>query len=131
MLKSLFVLFPLVVATFATAQTNILVILADDMGIDTLGLYVGADAGDLPQTETIDRLAREGITFNNAWVTPWCSSTRAALHTGRHGWRTKIGTHPGPKNVSKTNGSRVVPLDGAIAFGLTALPEHSGPVVCK
>ncbi len=92
MLKSLFVLFPLVFVTFATAQTNVLVILADDMGIDTLDLYQPSSTDPLPVTDNINALAANGITFNNAWVTPWCSSTRAALHTGRHGWRTKIGT---------------------------------------
>lgn len=92
MLKSLFLLCAVVFATFATAQTNVLVILADDMGIDTLELYQPSSTDPLPITPNIDGLAATGITFNNAWVTPWCSSTRAALHTGRHGWRTKIGT---------------------------------------
>lgn len=68
---------------------NILVIVADDLGVDQIGLYgINADA---PHTPTIDGLAEAGVRFSRAFATPSCSPTRAALLTGRYGRRTGIG----------------------------------------
>ncbi len=67
---------------------NVLLILADDIGVDMLSVY---DEGtDFPATPTIDRMANEGVLFRNAWATPKCSSTRATILTGRYGFRTEI-----------------------------------------
>ncbi|MEL7336240.1 MAG: sulfatase-like hydrolase/transferase, partial [Planctomycetota bacterium] len=42
------------------------------------------------QTPNIDRLAKTGMKFNNAWCMPQCTPTRVTLLTGqypfRHGW---------------------------------------------
>lgn len=72
---------------------NILLIIADDLGLENLGAYTtGPDAvpGDPPPTPTLDALATSGILFRNAWVTPICSPTRACLYTGRYGFRTGV-----------------------------------------
>ena len=56
---------------------NILVVIADDMGADALGLYgIGSDA---PNTPNIDMLAANGIRFENAWGHPTCSPSRSAI----------------------------------------------------
>ena len=69
---------------------NVLVILADDLGVDQLGVYgLGAQ---LPNTPNIDALAAKGVVFENAWANPICSPTRAAIQTGRYGFRTNIGS---------------------------------------
>ncbi len=69
--------------------TNVLIVVADDMGVDKLGFMgVGADP---PPTPTLDALAAEGMFFDRAYANPACSPTRATLMTGRHGWRTGIG----------------------------------------
>lgn len=68
---------------------NVLLILADDLGVDMLEAY--GEGGGGPVTPTIDRMAEEGVLFRNAWATPKCSSTRATILTGRYGFRTGIG----------------------------------------
>lgn len=39
-------------------------------------------------------LARSGVLFSNAWATPLCAPSRAALFTGRYGFRTGMGNNP-------------------------------------
>jgi len=68
---------------------NVLVLLADDLGVGELRLY--GQGQDYPPTPNLERLARNGVVFRNAWSEPTCSPTRAALLTGRHGFRTSIG----------------------------------------
>jgi len=56
------------------------VILADDLGYGDLGCY-GATTIATPR---IDRMAREGVRFTDAYAgAPFCSPSRAALLTGR------------------------------------------------
>ena len=77
-------------------QKNILLIVLDDMGIDAMQLYT--DQLDLtpeqralvPPTPTIDSLAAEGITFNNAWANAQCSPTRGTIMTGKNAFQTGI-----------------------------------------
>lgn len=73
----------------APGPSNVLVVVIDDVGIDLVDAYgVGGDPAYLP---TVDGLAAEGVVFENAYATPLCSSTRAALMTGRYGRRTGVG----------------------------------------
>jgi len=73
-----------------TAQTpNTLLIIADDFGVDALGIY-GLNANTAP-TPNIDSLASGGVRFENAYACPTCSPTRACMLTGRYGFRTGIG----------------------------------------
>lgn len=73
----------------AHAAPNILLIIADDMGVETLASYgVGQNP---PKTATLDEMARQGMRFTNFWAQPVCSPTRAAIITGRYGFRTGIG----------------------------------------
>ena len=71
-----------------SGDRNILVIVADDLGKDILGVYGQATAQAL--TPTIDELAETGIVFNNFWATPSCSPTRAAALTGKQGRKTAV-----------------------------------------
>lgn len=68
---------------------NLLILLADDLGTDKVGVY--AEHPLPPPTPRLDALAAEGVLFRNAWATPVCSSTRTALLTGRTGRRTGLG----------------------------------------
>ncbi len=69
-------------------RDNVLVVVLDDLGPDGLSCYAGESA----RTPNIDALARRGVRFENAWAYPLCSPTRAAIQTGRLGFRTGIGT---------------------------------------
>jgi arylsulfatase A-like enzyme len=73
----------------AASLPNIIVILADDLGYASVGCY-GADPG-LIRTPNIDRLAREGMRFTDAYATgSVCSPTRYAIITGRYCWRSSL-----------------------------------------
>ena len=82
-----------------TAQSapNILLIIGDDMGVETVASYgVGENP---PMTVHLDDLASNGVRFTNFWAQPVCSPTRATIITGRYGFRTGIGrpvTNRGP-----------------------------------
>ena len=69
----------LLAAPLTFAETNINFLLADDQRNDVLG----CDGNELIQTPTIDRLAAEGIRFENAFCeVPICAASRASLFTG-------------------------------------------------
>ena len=73
----------------AQAAPNILLIIGDDMGVETLASYgLGENP---PKTATLDEMARQGMRFKNFWAQPVCSPTRATIITGRYGFRTGIG----------------------------------------
>ena len=58
---------------------NVVLILTDNQGAWTLGCYGNPDI----QTPNIDRLAREGMLFENCYSSnAVCSPTRATLLTG-------------------------------------------------
>lgn len=73
----------------AAGQPNIVIILADDLGYGSAGCY-GAKP-ELIRTPHIDRLAREGMRFTDAYSTgSVCSPTRYAVVTGRYCWRSAL-----------------------------------------
>ena len=63
----------------AEGSPNVVFIILDDVGFSQLGCY-----GSEIETPNIDRLARNGILFNNFHTTALCSPTRACLLTGRN-----------------------------------------------
>src|ERR1700749_3580116 len=65
---------------------NILVILFDDVGFSDFGCY-----GSAIKTPTIDRLAAEGLRYSGFHTTAMCSTTRAALLTGRNHHSVGVG----------------------------------------
>lgn len=73
-----------------TAQQNVILIIADDLGADYCGFY--ETAGDTANMPNIRSLLSRGVRFRNAWATPLCSPTRAGLLTGRYSFRTGVGT---------------------------------------
>ncbi|WP_206365291.1 sulfatase family protein [Sphingobacterium corticibacterium] len=78
-------------------QPNIVLILADDCSSVDIGAYGSPDS----RTPTLDRLAKEGILFNNAYQsTPVCSPTRQNLLTGLSPFRS--GAYPNHTEVRDT-----------------------------
>ena len=68
------------------APPNIVLIYADDLGYGDLGCY-GSKA---IQTPNVDRLAKEGLRFTDAYATSaTCTPSRYALLTGQYPWRKK------------------------------------------
>src|SRR5712675_2462805 len=65
---------------------NILVVLFDDVGFSDFGCY-----GSSIKTPTIDRLAAEGLRYSGFHTTAMCSTTRAALLTGRNHHSVGVG----------------------------------------
>lgn len=76
-------------ATTPCPAQNILILIADDVGLDNVGVY-GVDP-NAPETPEIDALAATGVRFTNAWGNPVCSPTRATALTGLFSFRTGIG----------------------------------------
>lgn len=67
---------------------NILLIIADDFGKDACS---GFQEGNIkPNTPNIDNIRNDGLSFNNFWVYPTCSPTRASMITGKYGYRTGV-----------------------------------------
>ena len=70
-----------------TAQPNIIILYADDMGWGDTGAY----GHPYIKTPSLDRLANEGQRWTDFYVpAPVCSPSRAALLTGRHPVRSGL-----------------------------------------
>ncbi|QDT68964.1 Arylsulfatase precursor [Planctomycetes bacterium MalM25] len=67
-------------AAVSAAALNVLVIVADDQGWGDLALH----GNRALQTPHLDRLAREGASFERFYVQPVCAPTRAEFLTGRY-----------------------------------------------
>ena len=66
-----------------TSPPNIILVIADDVGIDSSPCYeIGAEKPNMPNLEA---LCKSGVVFDNVWATPACSSTRAAILSGQYG----------------------------------------------
>ena len=68
-------------ADLSEQKPNVVFILADDLGWSDVGCY----GQTLWETRSIDRLAREGMRFTDAYAAgPVCSPTRASILTGKY-----------------------------------------------
>src|SRR5438046_7599378 len=81
----------LLAAAGATARgaprLNLITIVTDDQAPWALGCYGNQQC----PTPNMDRLARQGARFTNAFVvTPVCSPSRASFFTGRYGTELKV-----------------------------------------
>src|SRR5210317_519157 len=66
---------------FAQTKPNVIIIYTDDQGSIDLGSYGASDI----YTPNIDKLAKEGTRFTQAYVAaPVCAPSRAALLTGKY-----------------------------------------------
>jgi arylsulfatase len=67
---------------------NVLILLLDDVGFAQVGSF-----GGLIETPNIDRLAANGLRFNNFHTTALCSPSRATLMAGRNPHSIGLGSH--------------------------------------
>jgi len=79
-------------ASAAEPRSNVVIILADDLGYADLGVH---GCKDIP-TPHIDAIAKAGVRCTKAYVSgPYCSPTRAGLLTGRYQQRFGHEFNPG------------------------------------
>lgn len=75
----------LVLATVQARPPNVILVLADDVSAREFSLYGGGI-----RTPELERMAREGVVFRDAWSCARCGPSRAILQTGkyphRHGY---------------------------------------------
>ncbi|ARV16962.1 acetylglucosamine-6-sulfatase [Polaribacter sp. SA4-12] len=90
-----------------TKKPNIIFIMADDHTSQGFGIY-GSRLAKLNPTPTLDKVAKEGIIFNNCFVNnSICTPSRAAILTGQH---------------SQANG--VLDLEGVLPMEKQYLPQE-------
>tara|TARA_R110001583_G_scaffold59291_4_gene176462 strand:- start:1585 stop:3258 length:1674 start_codon:yes stop_codon:yes gene_type:complete len=79
---------------------NIIVILADDLGINDISAFGGGVANGRVQTPNIDSLATAGAMFNQSYAgAPICAASRAMIMTGRYPTRTGFEFTPLPSGM--------------------------------
>jgi arylsulfatase A-like enzyme len=95
----------------AAGTPNVVILLLDDTGFGHLSSF-----GGLVETPNIDKLADDGLRYNNFHTTALCSPSRATIMAGRNHHRIGLGSH------SLT----------AMGFpGYNAYPPESGKSVAK
>ena len=104
-------------------KPNIILILADDQGWGDLSYNGNTNLN----TPNLDALAKDGVSFENFYVQPVCSPTRAELLTGRHFTRMGVyATSAGGErfNLDETTMAELFKMDGyqTAAYG----KWHSG-----
>ena len=82
-------------------KPNILIILADDLGVDSFRIdkvyksvtahVKGVKDNASVRLSTFERLLVCGVHFEQAWANPVCTPTRACLWTGIQPWKTGLG----------------------------------------
>ncbi|CAN5458992.1 sulfatase [soil metagenome] len=77
---------------------NIVMILIDDLGARDLGCF----GSTFYETPSLDRLARQGMSFDRAYAScPVCSPTRASILTGKYPARVGITQWIGGNNAGR------------------------------
>lgn len=107
----------------AWAQINVLLIIADDMGLDASACYeVGDQQAPMPFLEA---MCAEGLVFENAYAAPVCSPTRATIMTGQYGIRTGVGA------AIPRRGSNGLDADTLSLFDVLAETEYAANLIGK
>ncbi|MBI5767202.1 MAG: sulfatase-like hydrolase/transferase [Verrucomicrobia bacterium] len=95
----------------SVSRPNIVLILADDLGLDGVSCY----GADVRKTPNIDKLAAGGVRFETCYASPLCGPTRCLLNTGRYAFRTGGITNmswrpggPGAKSADERPVARVL-----------------------
>jgi uncharacterized sulfatase len=96
------------VPTIPLAQRppNIIIILADDLGINDVSTHGGGRTQDGVPTPNIDAIARDGVRFDQGYAgSAVCTVSRAALMTGRYPWRFGVEFTPVPGSMARVAGA--------------------------
>lgn len=81
-------------------KPNILLIIADDMGLDATP---GFDIWDeKPTVPNLQKMINSGVRFTNLWSYPTCTPTRSSILTGKYGFRTGVMKVDNESSLSET-----------------------------
>ncbi len=81
--------------TVTVNPPNILIIIADDFGLDATSVFNSSAGAILPATPNLATLASGGVKFTHAYTYTVCSPSRSSVLTGRYGFRTGTGNVAG------------------------------------
>ena len=96
----------------AAGKPNIVWIFSDDHSYQTIGAY-GGRLQHLNPTPNLDRLAREGIRFDRAYVgNSICAPSRATLLTGKHSHKNGKIDNRGPFNQDQQQFQKILRKNG-------------------
>ena len=105
----------LTVATFASSQPNVLLIITDDQGYGDLSIH----GNPILKTPNIDSIGRHGVRFDRFYVSTVCAPSRAAILSGMDPVRS--GVHGVTRNQEAMDPDVVT-----IAEALKAANYHTG-----
>lgn len=104
--------------TTALAQPNVLLIIADDMGLDASACYqVSNQQAPMPN---IEAMCETGVVFENAHSSPTCSPTRATMMSGQYGFRTGVGAPVAPDGSDELSTETFTIFDALAPTGYAA-----------
>ncbi|WP_316823153.1 sulfatase [Pedobacter gandavensis] len=105
--NSLLVLIVTTSSIYAQKKPNIIVFLVDDMGWQDTSLPFWTQKTPLNaryHTPNMERLAKEGMKFTNAYATPVCTPSRVSMISGMNAAHHKVTNWTSPQlNVSSDN----------------------------
>ncbi len=108
-----------------TKRPNILFAISDDQGYP----HTSANGSKFVKTPGFDRMAEEGVLFQNVYcAVPQCSPNRASILTGRYLWQNyEAGTHASlfPANLKVFTDNFI---DGGYHVGSTGKPWAPGQI---
>ncbi len=90
----------------ASKKPNIILILADDIGFETIGAY-GSTSYTTPR---LDQMAKQGIRFTQCYSQPLCSPSRVQIMTGKSNFRNY--ERWGYLNQNETNFAHILKSEG-------------------
>ena len=104
----------------ADTPPNIVILFADDLGINDLSCYGRKDQ----RTPNLDRLAAEGVRFTQAYAAASvCSASRAALLTGQSPARLRITTFLPGRSDRASHRLLSAPVNLALPAGVPTIAE--------
>ena len=85
----------------STSHPNIILVFIDDMGWGDFSCFGNTEV----ETQNIDRLARNGVRFEQFYVnSPICSPSRTAISTGQYPQRWKISSYLAHRSINEERG---------------------------
>jgi uncharacterized sulfatase len=111
----------------AEPRPNLLIILADDCTYNDLPLYGGQNA----RTPHLDALAKQGLTFNRAYLSmAMCQPCRAELYSGQYPLRNGCAwNHSASRPTARSLPHHLAPLGYRVGLSgkIHVLPKESYP----